>query len=45
MGYFNFGNSNLGNFNNENFHFDYNSSSPYIYYDGSSLGYGNANSL
>ena len=47
MGYFNFGanDSNLGNYNYENFFFDYDSSSPYIYYDGSSLNYGNANNI
>ena len=46
MGYFNFGaDGNLGNSNGSNFYFDYNSSSPYIYYDGSNLGYGNANNL
>ena len=37
MGYFNFGNSNLGNSNGDNFYFDYDASSPYIYYNGSSL--------
>ena len=48
MGYFNFGanGSNLGNNTGYNFYFDYDSgSSPYIYYDGSSLGYGNVNNL
>ena len=45
MGYFNFGDSNLGNHNSENFYFDYDISSPYIYYTGSSLSYGNANNL
>lgn len=47
MGYFNFGanGSNLGNYQGYHFYFDYDTSSPYIYYDGSSLGYGNANSI
>ena len=43
MGYFNFSDSNLGNFNGNMFYFDYNSSSPYISYDGSSLTCGNVN--
>lgn len=37
MGYFNFGDSNLGNHSNENFYFDYDTSSPYIIYNGFSL--------
>ena len=47
MGYFNFGanNSNLGNNTSTNFYFDYDAYSPYIYYDGSSLSYGNVNNL
>ena len=45
MGYFNFGDSNLGNHNSEIFYFDYDTSSPYIYYNGSSLSYGNVNNL
>ena len=46
MGYFNFGaDGNLGNSHGSYFYFDYNSSSPYIYYDGSNLGYGNVNNL
>ena len=47
MGYFNFGanGSNLGNHNGEIFYFDYDTSSPYIYYNGSSLSYGNVNNL
>lgn len=45
MGYFNFGDSNLGNHNGENFYFDYDTSSPYIYYNGSFLSYGNVNNL
>lgn len=46
MGYFNFGaNGNLGNLNGYNFYFDYNTSSPYIYYNGSGLEYGNANNV
>ena len=45
MGYFNFGDSNLGNHNGENFYFDYDTSSPYIFYDGSFLNYGNVNNL
>ena len=47
MGYFNFGanDSNLGNNTGDNFYFDYDTSSPYIYYDGSSLSYGNANNI
>lgn len=47
IGYFNFGanSSNLGNNTGTNFYFDYDSSSPYIYYDGSFLSYGNANNL
>lgn len=46
MGYFNFvADDNLGNTNGNYFRFDYDSSSPYIYYDGSNLGYGNANNL
>ena len=47
MGYFNFGanNSNLGNHTGNNFYFDYDTSSPYIYYNGSGLTYGNANNL
>ena len=47
MGYFNFGanDNNLGNYNYENFYFDYDSSSHFIYYDGSSLSYGNANNI
>lgn len=47
MGYFNFGanDSNLGNNTGTNFYFDYDTSSPYIYYDGSFLSYGNANNL
>lgn len=45
MGYFNFSDSNLGNFNGNMFYFDYNSSSPYISYDGSSLSCGNVNSV
>lgn len=43
MGYFNFGESNLGNFSNYNFYFDYDTSSPYISYDGSSLTCGQVN--
>lgn len=38
MGYFNFGDSNLGNHTNEYFYFDYDTSSPYISYDGTRLG-------
>ena len=47
MGYFNFGanNSNLGNHTGDIFYFDYDTSSPYIYYNGSNLSYGNANNL
>ena len=52
MGYFNFGYTENGstttlgyNWQNTNFYFDYDSSSPYICYDGSNLGYGNANNL
>lgn len=46
MGYFNFGaDGNLGNSNGSHFYFDYNSSSPYISYDGSNLSCGNANNL
>ena len=46
MGYFNFGaDGNLGNSNGSHYYFDYNSSSPYIYYDGSNLSYGNVNNL
>ena len=45
MGYFNFSDSNLGNFNGNMFYFDYNSSSPYISYNGSSLTCGNVNSV
>ena len=45
MGYFNFGDSNLGNHSSENFYFGYDPSSPYIYYTGSSLSYGNVNNL
>ena len=47
MGYFNFGanNSNLGNNTGTNFYFDYDTSSPYIFYDGSFLSYGNVNNL
>ena len=47
MGYFNFGanDSNLGNNTGDNFYFDYDSSSPYISYDGSGLNYGNVNNL
>lgn len=47
MGYFNFGanGSNLGNNQGYDFYFDYDTSSPYINYNGSSLSYGNANNL
>lgn len=47
MGYFNFGanSSNLGNNTGNYFYFNYDTSSPYIYYDGSFLSYGNANNL
>lgn len=47
MGYFNFGanGSNLGGCQGYNFYFDYDTSSPYIYYDGSSLSSGNVNNL
>lgn len=47
MGYFNFGanDSHLGNYTGNNFYFDYDSSSPYIYYDGYFLSYGNVNNL
>lgn len=45
MGYFNFGNSNLGNSNGNNFYFDYDASSPYIYYNGSSLSCENINNI
>ena len=45
MGYFNFGDSNLGNHSSENFYFNYDTSSPYIYYTGSNLSYGNVNNL
>ena len=47
MGYFNFGanDSNLGNNTGDNFYFDYDTSSPFIYYDGSYLNYGNANNI
>lgn len=43
MGYFNFGDSgNLGgSYQNNNFYFEYDSSSPYIYYDGSCLSVSN----
>lgn len=43
MGYFNFGDSNLGNHSNENFYFDYDTSSPYIIYNGFSLTLTNIN--
>lgn len=44
MGYFNFGanGSNLGSNTGNKFYFDYDTSSPYISYDGSNLTYGNA---
>ena len=47
MGYFNFGanGSNLGNNTGTNFYFNYDSYSPYIFYDGSGLNYGNVNNL
>ena len=46
MGYFNFENSNLGNSSNGNiFYFDYDASSPYIYYNGSSLSCENINNI
>ena len=47
MGYFNFGanGSNLGSNTGNNFYFDYDTSSPYISYDGSNLTYGNANNI
>lgn len=47
MGYFNFGanGSNLGNNTSTNFYFDYDTYSPYIFYDGSHLNYGNVNNL
>lgn len=45
MGYFNFENSNLGNSNGNNFYFDYDASSPYIYYNGSSLSCENINNI
>lgn len=43
MGYFYFGDSNLGNHSNENFYFDYDTSSPYIIYNGFSLTLTNIN--
>ena len=46
MGYFNFGDNTLGGGNiGNNFYFDYDTSSPYISYDGSSLSCGNVNSV
>jgi hypothetical protein len=47
MGYFNFGanGSNLGSNTGNNFYFGYDTSSPYISYDGSNLTYGNANNI
>lgn len=47
MGYFNFGanGSNLGSNTGDSFYFDYDTSSPYISYDGSNLSCGNVNSV